>query len=87
MKGEGLITNTIFLGIIIAAYYMSMTAIGWLYAIFAGIPIIQDWTTNMPGALQLLWSLVIYVMIPICIVVAFIMRTRPRDQYVYGYGG
>jgi hypothetical protein len=86
MKGEGLITNTITLGVVVAAYYMSMVAIGWLYNTFAGIPIISAWTTNMPSALQLLWSLVIYIIIPICIVVAFIMRTRPQEQNVYGYG-
>lgn len=86
MRGEGLITNTIWIGIIIVAYYASMMMIGFLYDTFAGIEVIKDWSTNMPGPLYLLWNLVIYIIIPLCIVVAMVMRTRPREQYI-GLGG
>lgn len=77
-----LIRNVLLLGIVIMSYYISLVAIPYIQTTLENLGIFGTLTEHMPSYNRLLWNFILYGLIPVVIIIAFIISTKPEKQYV-----
>lgn len=81
MKGS-LITNTLSIAGVIIFYYLTLIIISWMFSIWDTIPILQNYATAWDPNTRLFWNFILYFVIPIIIVIAFIIHTKPQTEII-----
>jgi hypothetical protein len=54
-----------------------------MFSIWDTIPILDQWRTAWDPTTKLFWDFIIYIIIPLIIVAAFIVHTKPEQELVY----
>lgn len=80
-----LIQNTLRVALVLIIYYAVVLIIGWIFSIFDTIPVLDTWRSAMPTYVQTVLNFIIYFFIPLMVIVAFIVSTKPQEEnYVMG---
>lgn len=81
-----LIRNVMIITFVIIVYYITLLAIAWMWdTINTDIGILGTVQDAMPNEVLFLWNALIYFIFPLLFVVAFVVKTKPQEQYgVYG---
>lgn len=83
-----LIKNVLVLGVLIITYYIALLAISFTYDVIDNdIAILGTVSDGMPDEAEFLLNFLLYFFFPLAIAVAFIVKTRPQQQYAYYTGG
>jgi hypothetical protein len=79
MKGA-LIRNTLTIAVVLIFYYVSLLIMNWMFNLWDTIPILDQWRTAWDPVTKAFWDFLVYIIIPVAFIIAFIVHTKPEQE-------